>query len=149
MTCHTDQIRKYMPYKDASKKRIFQLKWIRERKAKWISENGPCSKCGGTERLEVDHVDRITKQTHRVWSWTESRRLEELAKCQVLCHVCHREKTNTENTKPIIHGSHLSRRKGCKCEPCRLAYNIHKNEYRYRTGQRTRPVSSVGRAPAL
>lgn len=77
-------------------KRAYDREWMRKRREDWFSANGPCVDCGSWERLEIDHVDRSTKVSHRIWSWSEKRRLEELAKCAVRCHTCHRKKTNPE-----------------------------------------------------
>lgn len=141
-----------MPYADKQKQLDYQNNWMKQRRLAWLKDHGPCVECGSDKDLEVDHIDRTKKLTHRVWSWAIGRRDKELAKCQVLCHVCHLAKTAADRIKPIVHGSPTGRRRGCKCEPCRIANNIQKNEWRYRTGRRTkriRPVSSVGRAAAL
>jgi len=73
-----------------------------ERRAAWIAENGPCAQCGSTEQLEVDHIDPALKDVRlkrhhsaRLWDWTESKRLAELANCQVLCKRCHKIKSDT------------------------------------------------------
>ena len=77
--------------------RLQQKAWyekvVKGRRKDWIEANGPCAKCGSWDRLEVDHIDPSTKVSHNVWGWSETRRLEELAKCQVLCYSCHKEKT--------------------------------------------------------
>ena len=67
-----------------------------ERRAAWFAANGPCQQCGSWENLEVDHVDPTIKVSQNVWTWGEERRAAELAKCQVLCHGCHRTKTNDD-----------------------------------------------------
>lgn len=86
-----------MPYKDKDKQREYQRNCLAARRLKWFTENGPCRHCGSNENLEVDHVNPNDKVSHRIWSWTESKRLEELKKCQVLCKNCHFEKTLEEN----------------------------------------------------
>ncbi len=65
---------------------------------------GKCAGCAATEGLEFDHVDPRTKVADitaaivAAWAW--DRLAEELAKCQLLCGPCHREKTRAgrENT---------------------------------------------------
>lgn len=51
--------------------------------------------CGDTTRLEVDHIDPSTKVLNpfEVWTRKKESRDAELAKCQVLCHICHSKKT--------------------------------------------------------
>lgn len=78
--------------------REYQRNWIRKRREEWIAANGPCIDCGSDERLEVDHRDYSQKINHKVWSWSQSRRDAELAKCDVRCNSCHQAKTNAENS---------------------------------------------------
>lgn len=79
-----------MPYRNPKRQRRYQREWLRRRRAEWIaSQGGACARCGRTDWLEVDHIDPTTKVDHRVWSWSEERRVPELAKCQVLCKRCH------------------------------------------------------------
>lgn len=82
-----------MPYKDISEQREYQRKWIAKRRKDWFDANGPCVLCGSSDDLELDHIDESTKVTHNIWSWSEKRRADELVKCQVLCKICHLEKT--------------------------------------------------------
>ncbi len=82
-------------------KRAYNREWMRKRREEWFRANGPCA-CGSWDRLEIDHIDRSTKTTHRVWSWSEKRRNEELAKCVVRCRKCHREKTNPEMREWLV-----------------------------------------------
>ena len=95
-----------MPYVDPKKQREAQHQWylavVKERKAAWILANGPCKKCGSADELEVDHIDPSKKVSHNIWSWAKKRRLSELAKCQVLCHDCHAEKTTKYHRKVDI-----------------------------------------------
>jgi len=81
-----------MPYSDPEQQREYQREFMRRRREEWLSENGPCSRCGGSLHLEIDHIDESGKVSHRVWSWSLARREKELAKCQVLCRRCHKEK---------------------------------------------------------
>ena len=65
----------------------------------WFDINGPCVLCGSNEELQLDHIDPQTKISHRIFTWSEERRLKELAKCRVLCWRCHKKKTATEQPK--------------------------------------------------
>jgi 5-methylcytosine-specific restriction endonuclease McrA len=86
-----------MPYKDKEAQRAYQREWVRKRRAEWLSDKS-CIVCGSTENLHVDHIDPKSKLSHHVWSWSEKRRLAELAKCQVLCAVHHKQKTLTDGS---------------------------------------------------
>lgn len=126
-----------MPRPTKELQKIYVREWRKNRRLKWIYENGPCKKCGSTEQLEVDHIDPSTKVTHKVWTWSCERRKNELAKCQVLCKSCHREKTNQQLSKPLIHGTlHGYDRKKCRCELCKKAKVDAVNEWRWNTGRR-------------
>ncbi len=82
----------------------------RENKIKCIEYlGGKCMKCGTTDRLEFDHIDRTTKKyviASRVNNKWDNLK-EELDKCQLLCVDCHLQKTAKEwadityNTVPL------------------------------------------------
>lgn len=109
-----------MSYRDKDRQRAYGRAWIRSRREAWLRANGPCRQCGSSDRLEVDHIDPAQKVHHAVWSWTEARRAVELAKCQVLCCMCHRAKTGAQFRKPLVHGTANGYRKhDCRCELCR------------------------------
>lgn len=115
-------------------KREYQRKWIAERRAAWF-KGKTCVICGSSEELELDHVDRKTKITNRIWSWAKERQEVELAKCQVLCHTHHLAKTVEENTFVAPHGTwqrYHSVRHSCRCHPCKDA------AAEYKRGQRER-----------
>lgn len=85
--------------------RKFQRAWVRRRRAAWIAANGPCAQCGSSDRLEVDHRDPTEKEipTSALWGMSprNPKRIAELAKCQVLCHGCHKQKTTREAGKMV------------------------------------------------
>lgn len=93
-----------MPYADPEQQRAYQREWIARRRQEWIEANGPCARCGSDQDLQVDHIDRAQKVDHKVWSWSQARRDEELAKCQVLCWPCHKEKSIPESARGETHG---------------------------------------------
>lgn len=86
--------------RDMVKWKLRQHEWyervVKERRRKWFEENGPCVDCGTWDNLELDHDDPAIKVSHTVWSWSDAKRLEELAKCKARCHGCHLEKTKRD-----------------------------------------------------
>jgi 5-methylcytosine-specific restriction endonuclease McrA len=81
-----------MPYKDPEVQRNYCRQWVAKRRADYFADKA-CVKCGSKDRLELDHIDPAEKTHHAIWTWSEERRLAEIAKCQVLCYKCHKEKT--------------------------------------------------------
>lgn len=85
---------------------------------------GECIKCGHTGRLEFDHINPKEKNSHKFWSWKMTRLMDELKKCQLLCHPCHQKKSaDTYPTYKInvkIHGNY-GFQQGCRCTVCREA----------------------------
>lgn len=79
-------------------KRKYQREWIATRRSEYFADK-VCVSCGSTSNLELDHIDRLQKVTHKILSWRESRRLEEIAKCQILCEPCHQAKSSKEMRK--------------------------------------------------
>lgn len=129
----------------ASKTRKEYLKnysrlWIAKRRADFFKDKC-CVKCGSTERLELDHIDPKTKKSrsaHAIWSFSEKRRLEEIAKCQVLCHNCHLQKTKIDLYPIAVCGTVTKyRHYGCRCRNCKDACAIYKREYRKKLKQNT------------
>lgn len=117
-----------MPYKDKEAKRAYQREWMRKRRETYFKDKS-CAHCGTTKRLELDHIEREGKVTHAIWSWTQTRRDEELAKCQVLCESCHMVKT-IEQMDRSPHGTHNRYVSGCRCAPCKTAHNRSTDEWR-------------------
>ncbi len=97
--------------RDIARKRIYENTKYRKLRADWIASNGPCKMCGSIERLEVDHINEGDKIDHNVWSWAEKRRNDELLKCQVLCYICHREKSKAYCSMLFKGKPNVSRRK--------------------------------------
>lgn len=93
----------------------------------WFEANGPCVRCGSDIDLEVDHIDPKLKVDHRVWSWSAVRREAELAKCQVLCHPCHVDKT--WEGKRAEHGTSSCYDGGCRRDECRAAATARRQKY--------------------
>lgn len=105
-------------------KREYQRHWLAERRSTWLKEHGPCVDCGVWDDLEVDHVDRETKVTHRVWSWSKARRDFELAKCVARCETCHQARTTSQLVKEVCLRGHDKRVTGrdlhhSRCSECR------------------------------
>lgn len=65
--------------------------------------------------------------------------LAELDKRQLLCHPCHRAKSNEETTGPREHGTYQMYHRGkCRCGLCRAAFNTYRRGWRLRSGRTTR-----------
>lgn len=83
--------------------REYQKAWAKSRRDSWIKDNGPCSHCGSSINLQVDHIDFRLKEfsASQLWSRSEKIREKELKKCQVLCGKCHLEKSKKEGSLKI------------------------------------------------
>ena len=99
-------------------KRRYQRDWLRRRREAWLADKS-CVHCGSRQDLHIHHCDPNEKFEHRVWSWRQDRREAELAKCEVLCHPCHRRLHAEQDRYPC--GTVAAYRRGCRCEPCRDA----------------------------
>lgn len=97
-----------------------------------------CVKCGTTERLTFDHINR--DRTNRKFiisqmlccSW--DRIEKELEKCQLLCISCHAYKSLDERGTKYKHGSLYTYIKlKCKCELCYTRMSEY-NRKRYLAG---------------
>jgi hypothetical protein len=94
-----------MPFANSEERNAYYRAYKQRRRAEAIALlGGVCVRCGTTEDLEIDHIDRATKEyeIHDVlWSRREVR-LAELAKCQLLCSYHHLFKTRVLDTMPEI-----------------------------------------------
>lgn len=84
---------------------------------------GKCVRCGSTENLEFDHIDRSTKSFNikGQLSLKNPKVKDELDKCQLLCRSCHERKTIEESTG-FTHGTTTGWQKAkCECVECSAA----------------------------
>jgi hypothetical protein len=112
--------------------RNYQREWVRKRRLAYFKDK-VCKNCPSNENLELHHVNRETKISNHIWSWSDKRRLEELAKCVVLCKDCHRVETRKQVKEwaalPVTHGIKESGyRRGCRCLLCKKSYSIIRKE---------------------
>lgn len=96
-----------------------------------------CIKCGSIDGLQIDHIDPATKTMKLGILYGLNRRREiikELKKCQLLCRVCHGEKTGKENSVRMLepgftHGTFYGwTRRKCKCIECETARRKYYDE---------------------
>lgn len=113
-----------------------------KRRARFISElGGVCVACGTTEELQFDHIIASTKEVDmsKILQFADEKVYKELAKCQLLCDPCHKEKSYREGdlTEPFQHGT-LAGYRYCSCEDCRRAKREYMREYRNRKKSKLR-----------
>jgi hypothetical protein len=97
--------------------REYQREWVAARRHAFFADK-TCATCGATEDLHLHHRDRASKVAHAIWSWREERRLEEIAKCDVLCRSCHEALHAVQRER---HGTESRYKRGCRCGLCRWA----------------------------
>jgi len=123
----------FMPYRDKEKQRDRQRVWMKRRRdGAFMLLGGRCNICGSRDRLELDHVDPRTKASHKIWTWSVYRILQELSKCQLLCRHCHENKSCIELTgfSPKMHGKvRTYERHGCRCNLCKKAKYLKRIQY--------------------
>ena len=74
---------------------------------------GRCARCGSTENLEFDHIDRTTKSFNiaKIAKRKFESIKDELDKCELLCSTCHKLKSKEELQRHYLeNGSHCSKR---------------------------------------
>ena len=128
-----------MPYLDRCKQREYQRNWIATRRQAFF-DGKECKECKSPHVLELHHIDPDQKVSHRIWSWSETRRNTEISKCEILCESCHMEKTikyckDRALALPVLHGKASTyRHRACRCLECREAYSVVRREQYLRTG---------------
>jgi hypothetical protein len=96
---------------------------------------GCCAKCGSKDNLEIDHIDPSEKSfsVSKMWSIREDLFIDEIGKCQLLCHKHHLEKTLNDNgfNSRENHGTYVCYRyNNCRCEKCRKIASIENKKFR-------------------
>ena len=117
-----------MPILDKEKMKKYQAEWMRCRRNSFMKDKS-CAWCGATDKLELHHINPETKIDHKVWSWSELRRNEEIKKCIVLCSHCHR---TIKRIPEGVHGLVQVYQRGCRCRECKDAQNARMRDYRFR-----------------
>lgn len=127
-----------VPYKDKERQREFQRNWIVSKRTEYFAGK-VCASCGSTKELELDHIDPTKKKYNPALLWGMSvnnpSRIEELAKCQVLCVECHKNKTIkempiTHGWTPYQHGTSKTYDRGCRCVLCKGRKSVTMKQYR-------------------
>jgi hypothetical protein len=116
--------------------REYTKRYIANLRAAWIAEQGDkCNYCATTQGpFDIDHINRALK-THKVtrlWFMNKATRDAELAKCQVLCKPCHKQKTRYER---MIHNpehgtSAMYQQRKCRCAECKAWKAEQGRQYR-------------------
>lgn len=108
-----------MPYANPEDRRKSVREWMRKRRAFWM-RGAFCAHCRSTENLQLDHIVPGEKVSHRIWSWSFKRQMEEMLKCQWLCEQCHKLKTKTQLflSRSSKHGRRAMYNRGCRCKKC-------------------------------
>ncbi len=115
-----------MPCSNKLKHNEYQRLRIQKRRASYFKDKY-CNFCSSIENLELDHIDPKTKVSHYIWAWSLQRIDIELAKCQILCRSCHRNKTKLEQT---THGVSSYKKRKCRCHICKLAMSLSRKRYK-------------------
>jgi hypothetical protein len=124
-----------MPYASKEQQNEYQRLRNARIRAEWFADK--ICRCGSKENLEIHHTDPSTKIEHRVWSWSKQRREEELAKCEVLCKVCHAKETLLQFLK-FEHGTlTMYKVHHCRCVPCTKVASEYRNEQRRISGRKS------------
>ena len=88
-----------MPYKNPSKQRAFQKKWIAKRRSDHF-KGKHCARCGkaiSSKTAELDHKKPQHQQDkHKIWSLKKSKIKKATKGTQILCSACHKKKTKKD-----------------------------------------------------
>jgi len=85
--------------KDREYHRTYSQQYYHTRRNKIIQDlGGRCAQCGSSENLEIDHCDPSEKQFDigNLLNHSKEEVERELSKCQLLCHDCHKKKSDEE-----------------------------------------------------
>lgn len=107
-----------MPIKDRDQRRAYNRQWLQARKDAYFTGR-LCFFCGSDlVNPVIHHLDPSTKESHRIWSWSDARRKVELAKCVPACADCHTQ-YHASQRRTHEHGTAGMYKHGCHCTACR------------------------------
>lgn len=114
------------------RRRKYDVDRYRSRRDDIVSRlGGRCVRCGSLERLQIDHIHPADKELDISSSIRRPLYVlyNEIEKCQLLCEICHREKTKVDIREryPIRHGTISGYDRGCRCGGCREMKRISRN----------------------
>lgn len=102
---------------------------------------GKCVECGSSNNLQLDHIDRKTKEgtVANIWSYSKEKFWKEVKKCQLLCQPCHIVKGRkfgdvmpaTTHGKSTMYDYHR-----CRCDICVRGKCMRLKNWRERTGRK-------------
>jgi 5-methylcytosine-specific restriction endonuclease McrA len=115
-----------MPYSDPDKQKKSNTQWRSTCREFFIDYMGrKCASCADVVGpFDFDHINPAEKKysINRIITRKKEFVLEELAKCQLLCKKCHKEKTAKDRRAHITeHGTYSMYKIGCRCSPCRAS----------------------------
>lgn len=114
--------------------KVYQLKRYHRRRREAIAQlGGKCVKCGSAQDLQIDHINPEEKEftLSDLWGIAEKTFKKELDKCQILCKLCHIQKTAAEQSRPNNHGTYWQYKKyGCRCQPCKEGFKKKNRQYK-------------------
>jgi hypothetical protein len=111
-----------MPYADPAARRAYQRKRAAARREQLLGADAECMKCGSGTRLELHHLVKGEKVSHRITTWAAARARAEAAKCWILCKACHLALHADERRAAC--GTDSAYRRGCRCGECREAHRL-------------------------
>ena len=132
--------------------RIYMLRRYHERR-KWATKRlgGKCLRCGAKNNLEFDHINPDSKifVIARLNTVSYDKFVQEVEKCQLLCRVCHTNKTLKELNRVSARGTHgtLSSYKYCHCRVCKDVHNAYCKKWKRKNRAIKKTSNIVGVAP--
>jgi hypothetical protein len=111
--------------------RLYMLDRYKRLRAACIEAlGGQCERCGSKEKLQFHHRDRTLKKftiAKRLVSVARDQLIIELAKCGLLCEMCHRDETLKQLGRELGKGKHglPSSYRYCRCELCKQAWSTY------------------------
>ncbi len=131
----TNLVKEHMGKLSRDDMREYMRNWRERRRTRARQMlGGKCGQCGADGAIEFDHIDPSTKKCAiaAMWTASEEKFNSEVAKCQLLCGECHKEKTARE--RPPVSTKHGTMRAyykyQCRCAQCIEKHESYNNERR-------------------
>jgi hypothetical protein len=113
------------PILDADARRRYHREWIAA--ARRVLRRQDLRRLRDDRAARARPTRHHREVNHRLWSWSSTRCETELAKYDVRCSACRRDRLAERQMR---HGARGRYEKGCRCEACRQAKSLRNAQYR-------------------
>lgn len=113
--------------------RQYNIKRYHRLRTEYVAQlGGECVDCGAQDQLEFDHIDPVLKELEigRMLNVSKTKRDAEVAKCELRCASCHKQRSIQQLS--VDHGGGITGKRNCYCDLCKPLKAEYMRQWRKR-----------------